>query len=81
MKAPYRKEFIAAIQKKVTDQMENGKFLVVQNSEVTNEAKVFPAVWQMKSKRDIKIRKVKKWKTRLNIDGSRTKKGVHYDHT
>ena len=43
--------------------------------------KVLPAVWQMKRKRDIKSQKVKKWKARLNIDGSRTTKGVHYDQT
>ena len=35
----------------------------------------------MKRKQDIKYRKVKKWKARLNIDGSRTTKGVHYDQT
>ena len=28
---------------------------------------------------DIKSQKVKKWKARLNIDGSCTTKGVHYD--
>ena len=38
-------------------------------------------VLQIKSKRDIKSRKVKKWKARLKIDGSRTTKGVHYDQT
>ena len=35
----------------------------------------------MKRKRDIKTRKVKKWKARLNIDGSKMKKGLHYDQT
>ena len=35
----------------------------------------------MKRKRDIKTNKVKKWKARLNIDGSRMKPGVHYDQT
>ena len=40
-----------------------------------------PHCWQMKRKRDIKSRKVKKWKARLNMDGSRTTKGVHYDQT
>jgi hypothetical protein len=40
---------------------------------------ILPAVWQMKRKRDIKIQAIKKWKARLNIDGSRMKDGVHYD--
>jgi hypothetical protein len=32
----------------------------------------------MKRKRDIKTRKIKKYKARLNIDGSRMEKGIHY---
>ena len=35
----------------------------------------------MKRKRDIKTRLIKKYKARLNIDGSRMKHGVHYDQT
>jgi len=42
---------------------------------------VLPSVWQMKRKRDIKTRQVKKWKARLNISGSRMKEGVHYNET
>jgi hypothetical protein len=30
-----------------------------------------PTVWQMKRKQDIITRQVKKWKARLNIDGSK----------
>ena len=33
----------------------------------------------MKRKRDIKTREVKKYKARLNLDGSRMKKGIHFD--
>ena len=60
MKAPYQKEFIATTQKEVTDQTDNGNFLVIPRSEVPKEAKFLPAVWQMKRKRDIKSRNVKK---------------------
>ena len=35
----------------------------------------------MRRKRDIRTRKIKKWKARLNVDGSRMKQGVHYDQT
>jgi hypothetical protein len=31
----------------------------------------------MKRKRDIKTRVIKKWKARLNVDGSRMQKGKH----
>ena len=33
----------------------------------------------MKRKRHIKTRKIKRWKARLTVDGSRMTKGVHYD--
>lgn len=42
---------------------------------------ILPAVWQMKQKRDIRTREIKKWKVRLNIDGSCMKEGEHYDLT
>ena len=35
----------------------------------------------MKRKRDIRTRHIKKYKARLNIDGSRMKYGQHYDQT
>ena len=42
---------------------------------------ILPSVWQMKRKRDICSREIKKYKACLNIDGSKMKKGVHYDQT
>ena len=35
----------------------------------------------MKRKQYIKTRDIKKWKALLNIDGSRMKKGIHYEET
>lgn len=74
-----RAEFVKAMQKEVEDQLQNGNFEIVRVDEVPTEATILPAVWQMRRKRDIKTRKVKKYKARLNIDGSRMVKGVHYD--
>jgi len=70
-----------AIAKEVQDQMGNGNFTVTPRSAVPKGATVLPSVWQMKRKRDIKTRQVKKWKARLNINGSRMKEGVHYNET
>jgi hypothetical protein len=78
MKAPDRKEFIAAMEKEVADQSKNKNFSIIHRSKVPEGATVLPTVWQMKRKRDIKTQKVKKWKARLNIDGSRMEKGRHY---
>ena len=74
-------EFRKAMQKEWDDQLGNGNFSIVHRSTVPEGATILPAVWQMKRKRDIKTRRVKKYKARLNIDGSRMQKGKHYDQT
>lgn len=79
LKEPDRKEFIKAMVKEVEDQFQNGNFTIVPKSQLPKGATVLPAVWQMKRKRDIRTRRVKKYKARLNIDGSRMKRNVHYD--
>ena len=81
MREPDREHFKQAMIKEVKDQMDNGNFTIVHKSEVPKGKTILPAVWQMKRKRDIKTRQVKKYKARLNIDGSRMQKGIHYDQT
>ena len=81
MREKDRDEFSKAMVKEVKDQMDNGNFTIIKATDVPKDKSILPAVWQMKRKRDIKTRKVKKWKARLNIDGSRMKHGVHYDQT
>ena len=81
MKEPDRAEFLKAMRKEIDDQMGNGNFTIVPRSSVPKDKSILPTVWQMKRKRDIRTRQVKKWKARLNIDGSRMKQGVHYDQT
>ena len=79
MKQPDKREFIKAMVKEVEDQFQNGNFTIIPRSQLPKGATVLPAVWQMKRKRDIRTRKVKKYKARLNIDGSRMRCNVHYD--
>ena len=81
MKEPDRAEFKKAMQKEVDDQMANGNFSLVKRSSVPKGKAILPAVWQMKRKRDIRTRQIKKHKAHLNIDGSRMKHGEHYDLT
>jgi Reverse transcriptase (RNA-dependent DNA polymerase) len=81
MRAPDRQKFIQAMEKEVGDQMANGNYTIVRRKDVPKGHTIFRAVWQMKRKRDIKTREVKKWKARLNLDGSSMKKGKHYDQT
>ena len=81
MREPDADEFKKAMQKEWDDQLINGNFSIMKRSEVPEGATVLPAVWQMRRKRDIRTRQVKKYKARLNIDGSRMRHGQHYDQT
>lgn len=73
--------FQDATEKEVKDQFDNGNFSIMERHLVPEGSTILPTVWQMRRKRDIMTRKVKKYKARLNIDGSRMKPGVHYDQT
>ena len=81
MEQPDKAEFRKAMRKEWDDQINNGNFSIVHRSSVPEGALILPAVWQMKRKRDIKTRQVKKYKARLNIDGSRMQHGKHYDQS
>ena len=81
MRQPDREQFIGAMQKEMDSQLQDGNFEIVHRSKIPTGTKVFPAVWQMRRKRDIATQQIKKWKARLNFDGSSMKKGVHYDYS
>jgi hypothetical protein len=81
MKEKDREKFQEGMSKELQDQFENGNFTVIPKSDVPQGEVVLPAVWQLKRKRDAKTGAVKKYKARLNIDGSRMRHGVHYDET
>ena len=81
MKEHDSEEFRDSMDKEVRDQFENGNFTVVHRSQVPDGHTILPAVWQMRRKRDAKSGAIKKHKARLNIDGSRMRKGEHYDMT
>jgi Reverse transcriptase (RNA-dependent DNA polymerase) len=67
--------------REVEEQYNNGNFTVFHKSDVPDGHVIHPAVWQMRRKRDIKTGTIKKYKARLNIDGSRMRKGIHYNET
>ena len=81
MREPDRSEFESGMEKEINDQFENGNFTVIRRSEVPDGCTILPAVWQMRRKRDARTGKIKKYKARLNIDGSRMKYGEHYNET
>ena len=81
MREPDKANFVDSMLQEVESQMANGNFSILRRSLVPKGATILPTVWQMRRKCDIKTRKVKKWKARLNIDGSKMQKHVHYDQT
>ena len=61
--------------------MEGKNFSIIHKTKVPRTATVLPAVYQLKRKRDIRSGTIKKYKARLNIDGSRMKQGIRYDYS
>ena len=59
--------------KEVTDQINNGNFSLIKEKEKKEGSTSLPEELQMKRKREIKTVQTNKWKSRLNVDGSRTK--------
>ena len=81
MKEHDRDKFIEAMRKEIRDQSDNGNFSIMRRDKLPPDKRVLKTVWQMRRKRDIKSRIVKKYKARLNVDGSRMIRGVDYDET
>ena len=53
----------------------------MRRSDVPEGATILPAVWQMRRKRDVSTGEIKKYKARLNLDGSKMIKHKHYELT
>ncbi len=81
MREPDRNEFKSGMEKEIKDQFENGNFTVIHKSKVPEGQIILPAVWQMRRKRDARTGRIKKYKARLNIDGSRMRRGVRFIET
>ena len=60
--------------------MDNRNYYVIPKSKVPTGSTILPEVWQIKRKRYIKTRYIKKWNVHLNIYGSRMKNWIHYEH-
>ena len=81
MQAKDQKEFKAAMEKEVNDQIDNANFYIIPQSKVPTGFRVFPGVWTLVHKRDILTQEIKKYKARLAFDGSRMREGEDYDKT
>ena len=60
MKQPDKKEFIKAIQKKVSDQSNNKNVSIMMRKDIPRGKYILPTLWQTCRKRDIKLNAIKK---------------------
>ena len=67
--------FVEAIIKEVNTQCERDHWELILKENIPNNKNILDSVWAMKEKRDIKTRKVCKWKARLNIHGGQQELG------
>ena len=68
------------MQTKVDNQMKNGNISIIQKADMPEGSMLLAAAWQMKRKRCLTTGKVKRYKARLNVDGSCQVKGKYYKH-
>ena len=71
MQAPDAEQFKRSMEKEFIDQLNNDNFTIIHTSEVPEGAQVLPSVWAMRRKRRSLDGEVYKWKSRLNMDGSK----------
>ena len=81
MKEPDAGEFKKAMRGEMDAHIEGKILKLTHINDVPNNAKLLPAVWQMKRNHHIKTREVYKWKSRLNVDCSRMVHKRDYNQT
>jgi hypothetical protein len=81
LKEPNPEKFIEAMEKDIAQQVQRGVYSIIKRTKVPQGATIFPVVWALLHKRDIRTGDIKKYKAGCNIDGSRMIPGEHYDLT
>ena len=74
-------QFHHATQKEIDDRIEDNNFSTVRKVNLPKVATVLLVVCRFKKNGRQTTGEIKSYKGRLNIDGSRKKIGVHYDHS
>ena len=81
MREPYIDQFLQAVDKEVNTQIESDVIRLVDKEQVPLGTKVFAVVWALRRKKKFLTGKISKYKARMNLDGSKQSKGVHYDQS
>ena len=81
IRTPDCAKFIEAMEKEISDNNKNDNFQLVHRRKIPKGCTVLPSVWQLRRKRHLDTGKIKKYKARINVDGSCMIKYKHYDQT
>ena len=81
MRTPDRAHFIQAMENEMNANLNSKNLELVHKSTIPQDATVLPSVWQLRRKRHLSTGKIKKYKVRINVDGSKQIKSKHYDLT
>ena len=81
MREPDRDQFLQAMNKEVNTQIESDVINLVDKEQVPLGTNVFAAVWALRRKQKILTSKISKYTARMNLDGSKQMKGIHYDQS
>jgi len=80
-KQPDWDKFKMAMNEEISQHIKNKNFVIIQKKNDMKNIDELPAVWALRRKRKMPDGSVTKYKSRLNIDGSRQIKGVHYQES
>jgi hypothetical protein len=81
MKEPGKDKFLAAIDKDCEAHFKEGNYKLINRSKMPEGATLLSSIWQMKRKRKPSTGEISKYKARMNVDGSKMIKGLHYEDT
>jgi hypothetical protein len=81
MKQPDKEEFMEAMKKECEAHYKEGNYKLIKKDKLPEGATLLSSVWQMKRKRKPSTGEISKYKARMNVDGSKMVKGLHYEET
>ena len=81
MKTSDKDKFLQAMDDEINANLNRKNISLIHRSNIPEDAILLPAVWQLRRKRNLSTGKIKRYKARLNVDGSKMIKHRDYDLT
>jgi len=81
MREPDRNKFEEAMKQECMAHFKEGTYKLIKKEEMPKNVPLLSSVWQMKRKRKPSTGEIRKYKARLNVNGSQQIQGVHYEET